>query len=107
MRTVHDIGPKGDVTISDASREDANGHAEPSPRPSNFGVMDNVTKSPCDGAVHRLQLLRQVSCLACSLIAMPSQSNLPCSGLRHLSACPLIRSLKANISGRQATLRQL
>ena len=25
--------------------------------------MDNVTRSPCEGAVHRLQMLRQVTVL--------------------------------------------
>ena len=42
-------------------RETANGCGGSSP-PANAGVMDDVTKSPCEGAVHRLQMLRQVSC---------------------------------------------
>ena len=42
-------------------REMANGCGGSSP-PANAGVMDDVTKSPCEGAMHRLQMLRQVSC---------------------------------------------
>ena len=41
-------------------REMANGCGGSSPQPTSSGVMDDVTKSPCEGAMHRLQMLRQV-----------------------------------------------
>ena len=50
----------GRLKMCSASREEANGHAEHSSRPSTSGVMDDVTRSPCEGAVHRLQMLREV-----------------------------------------------
>ena len=54
--------------------------------PRSSGVMDNVTHSPCEGAVHRLQMLRQVSVLT--------------------SPCPLLRGSCPGASGPPLLRRQ-